>query len=307
MKRMVLALLAMVAAWGANAAVTYRGRLVDMREPQKNLNLGGTKTMTFRFYNDDGVEQSNLELRQEVPLESDGSFTAHLDSDALTTALQKGEATQVGLTVGQATREIQPRRKLLPTASAITAKIAGGLSRKATVGSLTSETLEANAVSVGGNLTVGGAIKPSGAGQRFEQTLGYTAKMADNGGVLALKGPARVFGDVVRLTDGKNKYKAGDFLATAPADGVAAICCIDPIAINRQVGGGGFVVLNGESPNCSIVQFCRKGEDIKVPDSWSWEPEHKPDGSIIEVYLPENTKERPFDVYFYKFLNESGR
>lgn len=313
MKQIILALLAVGVAWGADAAVVYRGRLVDMREPQKNLNLGDiTKKMTFRFYNDDGVEQQDLLLVQDVPLESDGSFTAHLDSDALTTALQKGEATQVGLTVGQATREIQPRRKLLPTASAITAKIAGGLSRKATVGSLTSETLEANAVSVRGNLTVGGAIKPSGAGRHFEQTPGYTARMADKGGVLALKSPTRVFGEVVNLGEkgvklGEKGYDAGDPLGTAPADGVAVISCIDPIISCSPQSGEDRRVF-GESPNCSVVQFCRKGEAIHVPAGWNWTPPlYDGDKTLPECFSPENKNPRTFRVHFYKFLNESGR
>lgn len=305
MKQMILALVAVGMACGVDAAVVYRGRLADMREPRQNLTLGGTKTMTFRFYNDDGVEQSNLELRQEVPLEADGSFTAHLDSDALTTALQKGEATQVGLTVGRAMREIQPRRKLLPTASAITAAIAGGLSRQATVGSLTSETLEANAVSVRGNLTVGGAIKPSVDGQRFEQTPGYTARMADKGGVLALKGPTRVFGEVVNL--GEKGYDAGNPLGTAPADGVAVISCIDPI-ISCSSESSEVRRVFGESPNCSVVQFCRKDEAIHVPAGWNWAPPlYSDDKTLPDCFSPENKNPRTFRVHFYKFLNESGR
>lgn len=296
MKRIILALLAVGVACGVDAAVVYRGRLADMREPQKNLNLGEiTKKMTFRFYNDDGVEQQDLRLVQEVPLESDGSFTAHLDSDALTTALRKGAATQVGLTVGQAAREIQPRRKLLPTASAITAEIAGGLSRKATVGELKTETLEANAVSVGGNLTVGGAFKPSGAGQCFEQTFGYTAQMSEPGGVLALKGPTRVFGKVVKLAE-KADCKAGDFLATAPADGVAVVSCKDPLDL---IGCEGSIPhYFGESPHCSIVQFCHRGDAIKVPDGWSWEP------PVLDEAKTDASKKRTFQVYFYKFLDK---
>ena len=299
MKQMILALLAAGAAWGTDAAVVYRGRLVNMREPQQNLSLGGSKTMTFRFYNDDGVEQ-DLTIVQEVPLEADGSFTAHLDSADLTTAIQKGEATQVGLTVGRAAKEIQPRRKLLPTVRATNAVTAGGLSRGATVDKMTAETLEATEVSVKGNLTVGGTIKPEKAA-RFERTIGYTAKMADNGGVLALKGTTRVFGEVEKLVE--TTGEAGKLLAKAPANGVAVITCKDPIVPSKD-----FLVtwpLFGESPNCSVVQFCRPNDDIKVPDNWSWEPPKDNKGNLPSGYSPDSTSSRTFGVYFYKFLNAS--
>ena len=299
MKQMILALLAAGAAWGTDAAVVYRGRLVNMREPQQNLSLGDTKTMTFRFYNDDGVEQDWLTIVQEVPLEADGSFTAHLDSTNLTAAIQKGEATQVGLTVGRATKEIQPRRKLLPTVRATNAVTAGGLSRGATVDKLTTETLEAHQVSVKGTLTVGGPIKPEKA-TRFEQTIGYAAKMADNGGVLALKGTTRVFGEV----EGPFEYpgkKAGDVLCKAPANGVAVITCKDSMVKDNVTTWSLF----GESPNCSVVQFCRPNDDIKVPDNWSWEPPKDNKGNLPSEYSPDSTSSRTFVVYFYKFLNAS--
>ena len=299
MKQMILALLAAGAAWGTDAAVVYRGRLVNMREPQQNLSLGGSKTMTFRFYNDDGVEQ-NLTIVQEVPLEADGSFTAHLDSTNLTAAIQKGEATQVGLTVGRATKEVQPRRKLLPTARATKAVTAGGLSRGATVDKLTTETLEANQVSVKGNLTVGGTIKPEKAA-RFERTIGYAAKMADNGGVLALKGSARVFGEVKKLVE--KKAVAGEELCTAPADGVAVIYCKDKIV--RKTGYNSYSLF-GESPNFSVVQFCHPNDSIKVPEGWSWAPPRDNKGEMSVLYSPDNEGQRTFGVYFYKFLEASG-
>lgn len=299
MKQMILALLAAGAAWGTDAAVVYRGRLVNMREPQQNLSLGDTKTMTFRFYNDDGVEQ-NLTIVQEVPLAADGSFTAHLDSAGLTTAIQKGEATQVGLTVGRATKEIQPRRKLLPTVRATNAVTAGGLSRGATVDTMTAETLEATEVSVKGNLTVGGTIKPEKA-TRFEQTIGYAAKMADNGGVLALKGTTRVFGEVIKFEE--KKAEAGTELCKAPADGVAVIYCRDRIV--RASNLPNSYSIYGESPNCSVVQFCRGGDGIKVPDGWSWEPPKDNNGKMSVLYSPDNEGQRTFGVYFYKFLNAS--
>lgn len=299
MKQMILALLAAGAAWGTDAAVVYRGRLVNMREPQQNLSLGGTKTMTFRFYNDDGVEQ-DLTIVQEVPLEADGSFTAHLDSTNLTKAIQAGTATQVGLTVGRAAKEIQPRRKLLPTVRATNAVTAGGLSRGATVDKMTAETLEATEVSVKGNLTVGGTIKPEKA-TRFERTIGYAAKMADNGGVLALNGSARVFGEVKKLVE--KKAVAGEELCTAPANGVAVICC------KNKIITGGFQycwMIYGEGPNCSVVQFCHKDEPIKVPDNWSWEPPRDAKGNLPTGYTRDNTSTGTFVVYFYKFLEASG-
>lgn len=297
MKQMILALLAVGVAWGADAAVVYRGRLVDMRDPQQNLNLGPTKTMTFRFYDDNGTERQELGLRQEVPLEADGSFTAHLDSQGLTEAIQQGTVTQVGLTIGRAAKEVQPRRKLLPTARATQAVTASGLSRGATVNSLTAETLEADQVSVVGNLTVGGAIKPENA-TRFERKIGYTAKMSDNGGRLALKGTTKVFGAVVKLVE--DKFKAGAQLCQAPADGVAVITCKDPIIVP---GNQSFSVF-GESPNFSVVQFCHNGEAIKVPAGWNWAPPREdPAGNIPSCYSSDNNSDRTFGVYFYKFLD----
>ena len=304
MKQMILALLAAGVVWGADAAVVYRGRLADMRDPQQTLTFGGTKTMTFKFYNDDGVEQPGLDFRQEVPLEADGSFTVHLDSAELTAAIQAGTATQVGLTIGRAAREIQPRRKLLPTARAAQAVTASGLSRGATVGTLTAETLEANKVSVRGDLTVGGAIVPSVGGQRFNQTPGYAVKMSDQGGRLALEGYTKVFGDVVFLGD--KKYEAGKNLCTAPADGVAVIACKDRIIFQPGDSAQGRETshsLYGESPNCSVVQFCHQGEAIKVPEGWSWAPPTNIYGVIPEEYSPDNKNPRTFQVYFYKFLD----
>ena len=300
MKQMILALLAVGVAWGADAAVVYRGRLADMRDPQQTLTFGGTKTMTFKFYNDDGVEQSNLELRQEVPLEADGSFTAHLDSQGLTEAIQQGTVTQVGLTIGRAAKEVQPRRKLLPTVRATKAVTAGGLSRGATVGTLTAETLEANKVSVRGDLTVGGAIVPSVGGQRFNQTPGYAVKMSDQGGRLALEGYTKVFGDVVFLGD--KKYEAGKNLCTAPADGVAVIYCRDRI-VRASTLPNSYSIF-GESPNCSVVQFCHEGEAITVPAGWNWAlPREDPAGNIPSCYSSDNNSDRTFGVYFYKFLD----
>ena len=298
MKQMILALLAVGVAWGADAAVVYRGRLVDMRDPQQTLTFGGTKTMTFRFYDDNGTERQELGLRQEVPLEADGSFTAHLDSQGLTEAIQAGTATQVGLTIGRAAKEIQPRRKLLPTARAAQAVTASGLSRGATVGTLTAETLEANKVSVRGDLTVGGAIKPENA-TRFERKIGYTAKMSDSGGRLALKGTTKVFGEVVKLVE--NKFKAGAVLCqAAPADGVAVITCKDPIVGDPNQSSFG---LFGESPNFSVVQFCHEGEAITVPAGWNWAPPRDDDGNLPNYFSSDNNSDRTFGVYFYKFLD----
>lgn len=299
MKQMILALLAVGVAWGVDAAVVYRGRLVNMREPDRNLYLGDTKKMTFRFYNDDGVEQQELTLEQEVPLAADGSFTAYLDSTNLTAAIQKGVATQVGLTVGRATREIQPRRKLLPTVRAAKAVTAGGLSRGATVDKLFTETLEANAVSVKGELMVGGTIKPE-KGSRFDQTIAHAVKMSEYGGSLALKGTADVFGNVERLAEKKGPA-AGDVLATATADGVAVITCRDPVIPSEGMSWWAF----GESPNCSIVQFCRKNDPIKVPEGWSWTPPKDDHGGLPYKYPPEAVG--TFEVYFYKFLDANGR
>ena len=291
MKQMILALLAAGVAWGVDAAVVYRGRLADMRDPQQTLTFGGTKTMTFKFYNDDGVEQPGLDFTQEVPLEADGSFTAHLDSQGLTAAIQAGTATQVGLTIGRAAKEIQPRRKLLPTARAAQAVTAGGLSRGATVGTLTTETLEANQVSARGDLTVGGAIVPSVGGQRFNQTPGYAVKMSDQGGRLALEGYTKVFGDVAFLGE-KQGCKAGDFLCNAPADGVAVIGCSGPVFYSTP-----SVLCHGEGPYCSIVQFCHQGDAIKVPDDWYFEP------AGIDSEKSEDSKKKTFRVHFYKFLD----
>ena len=288
MKRTILAVVA-AAACSVEAAVMYRGRLMDAEHPDAKVQcFGKSKKMTFRFYDDSGVRQGEPLVRN-VPLETNGMFTVLLDTPELSNALREGKATQVGLTVGDAANEIRPLRKLLPTARAVQADAATGLSRGAKVGKMTATCVEAEELAVGGNLTVGGAIKPVGEGFVSTQTvykvrLGKKSKLrAKDGKIVVLDEPELL---TPNLAQGCPSVKAGEVIkdpngraVVAPADGIATISCVESLKQAEVNGsapmdtqGRGKYYASAYSPCCSVVRFCKKGEEIKVPAGWSWQP-----------------------------------
>lgn len=292
MKRTILAFVA-AAACSVEAAVMYRGRLVDAEFPDASqLTFSGSKKMTFRIYDDSG-RQLGDPLVREVPLETNGTFTVLLDSTELAEALREGKATQVGLTVGDAANEIRPLRKLLPTARAVQADAATGLSRGAKVGKMSAAGfVETEKLAVGGNLTVGGGIKPAVEGAQFDR-VSYKVRLNEGSKLWMTNGAGKALGEAKLLTPdlaaGCAGVAAGETIKdpdgkaiVAPADGVATICCVETLKI------GSFTPY---SPCCSVVQFYRKGEEIKVPDGWSWQPV---DGG--------NEKKR-FTVRFHPFVD----
>lgn len=287
MKRMILAVIA-VAACSVEASVMYRGRLVNAENPDAGqLVSSGSKKMTFRFYDDLGLQQGEPLVR-EVPLETNGMFTVLLDSPELTEAIRAGRATQVGLTVGDAANEIRPLRKLLPTARAAQADAAAGLSRGAKVGKMTAACVEAGRMAVGVNLTVGGAIKPVTKGMKLDQTS-YTVRM-EAGSKLRMKdGTLAVLGEPILLSPdlakgcrpvgaGDTTMGPGGTAIVAPADGVATICCVETLKtseVNSSDGRQGAYYATAYAPCCSVVRFYEKGRVISAPAGWSWQPTNK--------------------------------
>lgn len=288
MKKTILTVVA-AAVCSVEAAVMYRGRLVDAEHPNAGARvLSGSKQMTFRFYDDSGLQQGEPLVRN-VPLETNGMFTVFLDSPELSEALRQGKAVQVGLTVGDAANEIRPLRKLLPTVRAVQADAASGLSRGAKVDQMTAKSVEAEKLAVGGSLTVGGTIKPADKGFKSELALIYNVKIGEGSKLRAKDGSIVVLGEPELLTpnlaQGCPGVAAGDTikdqngkLVVAPAAGVATISCVESLKQSEVNGETWNVQDRGKyyasafSPCCSVVQFCEKGEEIKVPAGWSWRP-----------------------------------
>lgn len=315
MKKSIAILVFLGIAWNGTAAVVYRGRLALAERPQEIQSFSGTKTMTFRFYDDTGVQQGAAIVR-DVPLERDGTFSVLLDSAELTENLEASRATQVGLTIGNAAKELRPLRKLLPMAQATEATRAAGLAAKAKVGRMTARDIVAKKLSVRGNLSVGGAIKPDDKdGTNGFDRVAYAVQLGEGAKLRSEIGGLCLLGEPIMLTPnfGSSKaVRAGQPIpdsngkpVIAPEDGIATISCVDSLSEADIADGNGH--FNNEvgdffgsrySANCLVVKFCRKGETIMVPDGWNWQP-------ATSRYIRDAELKR-FSVRFHPFVNANA-
>lgn len=295
MKDMFFAfLLAATIALTGESSVVYRGRLVRAENPRAvcPFEPDTVKTMTFTVY--DGTANHVCDITQDVPIEANGLFTAILDDPQLQASITNGTATEIGLRIGNA-KEIQPRRKLLPTLRAETVARAAGLARKATVGTLVANDVTSQNLRVDGNLVLGKGVRSADGKpvKRFAYRISPSA-----GNPLNVKtakdGTVSVFGKAQNLTpeygDAKNTYLAGATIASAPEDGVATITCTDSLPY------GDSLYSSCGAPCCSTVVFCKKGDAIKVPSGWRCSREDR-----SNVYVDEP---RHFAVRFHPFIKK---
>ena len=275
--------------------------------------FSGTKTMTFRFYDDTGVQQGAAIVR-DVPLETNGTFSVLLDTAELTENLQAGKATQVGVTIGSAAKEIRPLRKLLPMVQAAEASQAAGLAVRPKVGEMTARDVVTKKVTVGGDLTVGGAIRPDDGTNVFDR-VAYTVRLGE-GAKLCAKDGLRVFDKPKMLTPdygasmtvgpGQPIPDADGKPVVAPEDGVATISCVDSLSDADVADGNSFFPVEGGffgsrySANCLVVKFCRKGDTINVPDGWSW---HQSTSSRAV----QSAELKRFSVRFHPFVSVDAK
>lgn len=309
MKKAIAILVVLVVAWSGAAAVVYRGRLAHVERPQAMQSFSGTKTMTFRFYDDTGVQQGAAIVR-DVPLETNGMFSVVLDSTELTENLRLGRATQVGLTIGSAAKELRPLRKLLPMVQAAEASQAAGLAAKAKVGEMTARDVVTKKVAVRGGLTVGGAIRPDDGTNVFD-LVSYAVRLGEGAKLRTERGELRVLGEPKMLTPsyGGNRVGPNEPIpdgdgkpVIAPADGIVTISCVDSLSEADISDGNSFFPVEGDffgsrySANCLVVKFCQGNEQIMVPKGWSWQPAT----SKFEL----DARRRRFSVRFHPFVND---